>query len=147
MKTILALLVALIFGGPAKAAPFDALALLQRDLGTAIEIISEREIRYCPDNTCDIFRIKQTKYALYLPSFVYLFLFHQGNYIYLNKSVAGSRPFRELAKNTEPTVRKQVESFCKEDKKTPSCILEGMKKTLDVTVTFGRYDEGQFGES
>jgi len=123
------------------------MALLKRDLGLAIEVISDREIRYCPDNTCDIYRIKDSKNARYLPGFAYLYLFHQGGHIYLKEPVGGSRPFRELAKATEPSVRKQLESFCKEGAKTPACILEGMKKTLGIIVTFGRYDEGKFNES
>lgn len=147
MKITLIFLGALTFGGCTKATEFDAFALLERDLGKTIQVISKSEIRYCPDNTCEIYRIKESKDVSYLPSFLYLYLFHQSEYIYLKESDAGSRPFRERAKNSEGSVRKHVESFCEEINKTPTCILNGMKMTLGITVTFGRYDEGQFNES
>jgi len=146
MKTVLILLVVLSIVSFAQAADFDPLVLLKRDLGDSIEIISSQEIRYCPDNTCDIFRIKDSKQADYLPYFVYLYLFHESGYIYLKEPVAGSRPFREVAKVQEPLVRRKVEGFCKKTPKTPACILEGMQASLRISVSFGRYDEGKFSE-
>jgi len=146
MKTVPILLVALSIVSFAQAADVDPLALLKRDLGDSIEVISGQEIRYCPDNTCDIFRIKDSKQADYLPYFVYLYLFHESGYIYLKEPFAGSRPFREVAKAQEPSVRKKVEDFCKKTPKTPGCILEGMQTSLRISVSFGRYDEGKFNE-
>ena len=137
----------IILGGIAHSAELDSLALLKRDLGKAIEVISEREIRYCPDNSCAIFRTKNLTKSVHFSSYVYLYLFHQGDYIYLKEMVGDSPPFRQIAKDTEPLVGKQVEYFCLETKKTPTCILDGMKKALGVLVTQGRYDEGQFNES
>jgi len=136
-----------LFGVCVYAAEPDSSALLKRDLGKSIEFISEREIRYCPDNTCEIYRIKDPKKSVHLPSFVYLYLYHQSDYIYLKESVGGSRPFRQLAKDTEPLVRKSVETFCKEAAKTPTCILAGFKSALGVSITTGRNDEGKFIES
>lgn len=147
MKCALGFFCVLLLCGSVQAGELDALALLKRDLGATIELISKREIRYCPDNTCNIFRVKDSKHAVLLPGFVYLYLFHQSSYIYLNESIGGSRPFRELAKGTEALVRKQVEGFCRESKKMPLCVMDGMEKALAITVTFGRYDEGKFDES
>ena len=147
MRVALSLFSIGFVGAFAQAAEPDSLVLLKRDLGNSIQVISVREIRYCPDNTCEIYRIKDPKKAVHFPSFVYLHLFHQSDYIYLKESVGGSRPFRQIAMDTEPLVRKPVESFCIEAAKTPSCILGGLKAALGVSVTVGRYDEGKFIES
>lgn len=147
MRVALCILVVNVFGSLVHAAEHDALVLLKRDLGKSVVVISKREIRYCPDNTCEIYRIKDPRKSVHFSSFVYLHLFHQGDYIYLKETVGGARPFRELAKDAEPAVRKQVETYCKDVTKTPTCILAGLKSTLGVSVTIGRYDEGKFIES
>jgi hypothetical protein len=147
MKITLTLLVMILLVPFAQAAKVDSLGLLKRDLGNTIEIISAREIRYCPDNTCEIYRVKNAKSVTKLPSFVYLHLFHQSDYIYLKEAVESSRSFREIANGDEPSIRKQVEKFCRRIEKTPSCVIAGMKKSLGVVVTKGRYDEGKFVES
>jgi hypothetical protein len=133
--------------GATQAAEPDALAVLKAHLGSSIQVISKKEIRYCPDNTCDIFRLSDVKNAAYLPSFVYLYLFHKSSFVYLNQSFNGSPVFRQVAKDQEPTIRKQLASFCREDIQQPSCILEGMRNQLGISVGFGRYDEGKFNES
>ncbi len=147
MKTALTLLTMILLVPFAQAAEIDSTALLKRDLGNAIEVVSAREIRYCPDNTCEIYRVKSAKSVTRLPSFVYLHLFHQSDYIYLKASEGNSRPFREIAIADESSIRKKVENFCRRTKKTPSCVIAGMKKSLGVIVTKGRYDEGKFVES
>jgi hypothetical protein len=136
-----------LLAGSARAAAPDALGLLKLYLGSSIKVVSKKEIRYCPDNTCDIFRLKDAKGADQLPSFVYLYLFHKSDYVYLKKSFGGSAPFREVAKDQEPVIRKQLVSFCKGNVQSAACILEGMQKQLGISVGFGRYDEGKFHES
>lgn len=147
MKVVFFLVAPLAIGHAANAAEPDALALLKRYLGRSIEVVSEREIRYCPDNTCDIYRIKDSSRKAYLASFVYLHLFHQSGYIYLSNPAGTARPFRETAKDQESSIRQKVEIFCGEPKKSPACILQGMKRDLSIAVTSWRYDEGKFNES
>ena len=147
MRVALSLLVFAFLGAVAQAAEPDSLALLKRDFGKSIQVILVREIRYCPDNTCEIYRIKDPKKSVHFPGFVYLHLFHQSDYIYLKESAGGLRPFRQIEKDTEPLVRKSVEIFCRDTAKTPTCILAGLKSVLGVLVTVGRYDEGKFIES
>ena len=127
--------------GLAHADTPDVLLLLKRDLGESIEVVSKHEIRYCPDNTCDI--IKSKKNTDLLSEFLYLYLFHESGYIYLGTSFDNQKPFR-VAAVEEPQVRKRVEKFCSATEKTPKCILQGMRSSLGIKSCFGRYDEGNF---
>lgn len=147
MKVISAFVAMFVLNSPIKAEALDALIILKRDLGAAIEVISEGEIRYCPDNTCEIFRMQTSRNSSYLPSFVFLHLFHQSGYIYLKESIGGSQSFLHLAAGNEPAVRAQVIGFCKERNKTVGCILKGMRQKMNIKITSGRYDEGRFDES
>lgn len=147
MRSIFTLLAVFVISGPIFAAGPDALTLLKRDLGAAIEVISVGEIRYCPDNTCEVFRMQAAQKTSLLPSFVFLYLFHQSSYVYLKKSIEGARPFVQTAADNELSVSAQVANFCKNPKKTAECILKGMTKELGIKVTSGRYDEGKFNES
>lgn len=147
MKVISAFIAMFVLSSPIKAEALDALIILKRDLGAAIEVISEGEIRYCPDNTCEIFRMQTSRNSSYLPSFVFLHLFHQSGYIYLKESIGGSQSFLHLAAGNEPAVRAQVIGFCKERNKTVGCILKVMRQKMNIKITSGRYDEGRFDES
>jgi len=126
--------------GLAHAETPDVLRLLKRDLGDSIEVVSKNEIRYCPDNTCDIIKSKTSTNLL--PEFLYLYLFHESGYTYLGTSFDNQKPFRAAVE--EPQVRKKVEKFCGAAEKTPKCILQGMRSSLGIKSCFGRYDEDNF---
>ncbi len=85
MKVMIAFIAMLVLSSSIKAEALDTLAILKRNLGAAIEVISEREIRYCPDNTCEVFKMQRSQNSSYLPSFVFLHLFHRSGYIYLKR--------------------------------------------------------------
>lgn len=127
--------------GFAHAGNTGALSLLKRDLGQSIEVISKREIRYCPDNTCDI--IKAKKATNLLPEFLYLYLFHESDYPELGKSFNDKKPFRDTAAE-EPEIRMKVAAFCPNQQKSVQCILDSMCSSLGIQVCIGRYDEGEF---
>jgi len=116
-------------------------SLLKRDLGDAIRIESDKEIWYCPDNTCEIYYAAQTHPDF--PSYVYMHLFHKSTYAYLNLSFGEVKSFRSLAVE-EPNVRKTVLKYCPSKTDEPDCILSGMESKLDISTCFGRYDEGGF---
>ena len=82
----------------------DVQTLLKRDLGEGIEIKSGNEIWYCPGNTCELF--KASKAHKDFPAYIYLYLFHQSDYIYLNMPIGGNKAFREAAIE-EPIVKSQ----------------------------------------
>ena len=119
----------------------DAMALLKRDLGPAIEVISAKEIRYCPDNTCDVFRARNQ--AKEFANLVDLYLFYDSAYIYLRESIGGERPFRSRAV-AEPPIRKEAERFCQAAEKSERCIIDGLKRALGIQICFARADEGAF---
>jgi len=118
----------------------DALALLKRDLGTSIQV-SPAEVRFCPDNTCDIYSAAAPSSGL--ATFVYLHLFHESDYSSLEHAVGGEAAFRDLAVE-EPIVRASAASFCPKPNSSPRCILDGMRSQLGIKVCSGRYDEGSF---
>jgi len=119
----------------------NALDLLKKHLGDSIEVKSQNEIWYCPDNTCEIYKSKIP--SEYFPHFVYLNLFHNPSYIYLNQSFNGSVPFVKAAVE-EPSIRSMVLNYCSETPLTPKCILEGLTNTFKIEIGNGRYDEGYF---
>ncbi len=141
MKVVMAICLMLFFSSFAIASNIDSLSLLKRELGDNIEVHSEGEIRYCPDNTCEIFKTK--KPTLDLASFVYLYLYHISEYVYLNESIDGLNAFR---KNTleESKIKKSMLNYCVNEKKSVECVLNGMKQTLGISLCFGRYDEETF---
>ena len=125
----------------ANAGELNALSLLKRDLGESIEVHPKNEIWYCPDSTCEIY--KAAKPSQDFPAFVYLHLFYESDYYYLGNQVGDNKAFRQVA-TEEPEVRAKVTSYCPNVTKSPSCILENMKKKLGIKMCWGRYDEGYF---
>ena len=86
----------------------DALSLLSKLLGDSIELINDHEIRFCPDNTCGVFRSDPSTDKEKLAEFVFLYLFHISNYKYLDNSFSDEIPFRKSAKKYEPLIRSKT---------------------------------------
>ena len=143
MRIVAVFALCLISGCIVSAAP-SAMELLKRDLKGAIESPSVAEIRYCPDNTCEIFRAGAQN--TWLPTFVYLHLFHESGYIYLSEPIGPNKPFRKVAKE-EPAIRASANQYCAEQTKTPACILRGMRAALKIEECRGGYDEGMYCEA
>jgi hypothetical protein len=141
MKTVISFFLLLSLFSSASAEEIDALSLLKRDLAEMIEVHSNKEIWYCPDNTCEMYKAIESHPDF--PAFIYLHLFHESGYIYLKESIGDFKAFRNVAVE-EPNIRAKVASYCPTEKKSPSCILEHMKQKLGITLCFGRYDEGYF---
>lgn len=139
----IAILIALFFTSAsfAIAENIDVLSLLRRDLGETIEVHGKREIWYCPDNTCELYKID--KPSPDFAAFVYLYLYYESGYIYLKESFDHEHAFRKVAIE-EPEVRAGMAHYCHNEKKSPQCIIDGMKSKLKILVDFGRYDEGYF---
>lgn len=141
MKTFITLSLLLALFSFANAEEIDVLSLLKRDLGESIEVHSNKEIWYCPDNTCEMYKTIEPHPDF--PAFIYLHLFHESGYIYLKESSGDFKAFRRVAVE-EPKIRAKVASYCPTKSKSPNCILEHMKRKLGITLCFGRYDEGYF---
>ncbi len=140
MKGIIYILT-ILFSSSVYPNTLSPLELLERDLGERIKVISSSEIRFCPDNTCTIY--KSTIKHNHLATYVYLHLFHESTYIYLNENISGNKAFRTLAKE-EPIIRKGIENICKSSTKSISCILSSLKQESGIKQCSGRYDEGYF---
>ncbi|WP_127475162.1 hypothetical protein [Sulfurivermis fontis] len=141
MRHFLAFICLAVIQTASYAANDEVLDLLRRDLGEAIEVEGNNEIRYCPDNTCDLYKITTPHNDF--SSFVYLHLFYESGYIYLNESFGEDKPFRKVAVE-ESRIRGAVSHYCQATPVTPKCILKGMQEQLGILVGSGRYDEGSF---
>ena len=141
MRVVILVSLLLMSSAFARAEGIDALFLLKRDLGKTIEVHGDREIWYCPDNTCDLYKIDKPNPDF--PAFVYLYLYHESGYIYLKESFDSKHAFRKVA-TEEPKVRAVVAHYCHKEHISPKCIIDGMKSKLKISVGFGRYDEGYF---
>ena len=139
IKTFIFLIV--IAPSIAYATDVNVLELLQRDLGDEILVISKTEIRYCPDNTCEMYLALNAHEDF--ASYVYLHLFHKSDYLYLNLEFNNRQAFKESAIE-EPIIRKNVSEYCPSNPTDITCILDTMSKSLGFYNGFGRYDEGNF---
>jgi len=142
LKSIIAILLILSSASFAYARNTDARTLLKKALGDAIEIESDKEIWYCPDNTCEIYSAKESNPDF--PAYVYLHLFHKSTYAYLNLSVGDTKSFRAATAADEPEIRKKLTKYCSSGTADSDCILGGMESKLGISTCFGRYDEGGF---
>lgn len=141
MRTIFTIFIAFLVQSASHADADEVLQLLKRDFEEAIEVHGALEIWYCPDNTCELYKIASPHPDL--STFVYLHLFYESGYTYLNESIGGYKAFRKVAKE-EPSVTARASHYCKDSITSPECILKGMKSSLGISVGFGRYDEGNF---
>ena len=124
----------LFFVARAFCCDLDPNSLLKRDLSGRIEFISESEIRYCPDNTCNIYTSRLS--SPLLATYVYLHILHESTY-----SLVYRESFIKRAKEQQE-VMKSALHFCKAAYKTSKCVISGMAKYLGIKICFGRYDEG-----
>ena len=141
MKILLAILITLSILSSASADDLDILSLLKRDLGDSIEVHSAQEIWYCPDNTCDMYKIEKSHPDF--TAYIYLHLFYESDYVYLLKSNGVISSFREIAVE-EPKIRAKMAKYCPKDPNNPICILKNLKESLNISLCWGRYDEGGF---
>ena len=133
--------------------PVDLLAeqvdskLLISALPDTVKVISDREVHYCPDNTCAVYTAEGEEDPGHLLEFVFLHLFYASSYIYLQEDFGQGAPFREAAQDVEPRIRDRVEKYCREPDNEPECILEGLQDSLGIIITTRRYDEDGAYES
>ena len=142
------IIVSFIFYPVACGGDYNTAAVLEDLMSDdSFEVINSHEIRFCPDNTCEIFRSGQNTTKQQLFDFIFLYLFHLSEYIYLSDESFGKTPFKVSGKKFEPKIQSRYKHLCVSDHKDAICVVEAMKKTFGIKVTFGRYDEGQFNES
>jgi hypothetical protein len=120
-----------------------AVEVLRAALGTAIEYQPEplAELRYCPDNTCEVFRASHRNKARELTEFALVYLWRLSGYEALRPWRAGNAP-AELV-----SIRARYARSCSKTSSAVSkCILVLLARDAGIHVAFGRYDEGEYTE-
>jgi len=140
MNKLILILISLMTFSVVYAKSEDAAATaLKLYLGDGVVFNSNREIMFCPDQKCKVFRAKSASSDL--ASYVYLYLYHSKNYISLEEYLKKKRVFRNKAVE-EPTIRHANAHYCAEKNITPQCILEGMKRGLGIVICSANHDQG-----
>lgn len=122
----------------------NARNVLLQNLDSMIEFVSDKKIRFCPDQKCDVYKISNNHKDF--AKYVFLKLFHSQEYISIEEYLKKESTFRNNTNKEESIIRKSVEKYCSEQNKTPKCILAGMEKTLGITECSANYDEGYYCE-
>jgi hypothetical protein len=128
----------------------DSLAILRRTLNkreftTVIErdTVDGREIQYCPDSTCIIFRASNAVPKRVLDEFAFSYIFHVSGYTYLRNFVTKTgRPYARA-------ILERNRSRCADEEELDlaSCVLRQMGKQYSIGVFEARYDEGVRAET
>ena len=62
---------------------------------------------------------------------IYLHLFHEPGYIYLNEDIGDFKAFRKVA-SEEQMVKNKVSHYCQAEQKTPSYILKSINQVFHL---------------
>jgi hypothetical protein len=129
--------------------PVDSLAVLKQTLNergnttiSAMKTTAGREIHYCPDNTCDIFKAPSSTPQSALADFAFTYIYYASGYTYLRDFVTKTgRPFSNVILNRN-------HSACTEDEEfdSASCVLRSLAHRYSIRVLFVRDDEGTRSE-
>jgi hypothetical protein len=118
-------------------------------LGESIEIgeAGRPEVRYCPDNTCEVFRLPEQASREVLSDFALVYLWFVSDYSHLQELRQG-----QWASTVESVVSRHA-TGCEKvpagsgHQKVVRCVLETLASRHRITVHFGRHDEGTYGET
>lgn len=108
---------------------------------TAQDMEGYLEVRYCPDNTCEIFRApKSNSDDLY--NFVNLYLYYSSGYVYLLMPTENNVHFLIYVRPRVNEIVKQYQGICSgSELEMASCILNNMSTNSEIKVFSLRYDE------
>jgi len=101
-----------------------------------------REIRYCPDNTCHIFKAARSVSQSVLADFAFTYIFYGLGYTSLRDFVTRTgRPYI-----TPILERNGSDCPNQEEVQQASCVLRSLAKRYSIQALFVRYDEGARAE-
>ena len=130
--------------------PIDSLAVLERTLNrpgrTTISVVKTnagRELHYCPDNTCDVFKAPASTTPRALADFAFAYIFYASGYTYLEDFVTKTGgPHSEVILNRN-------RSGCKEghELELASCVLRHLARQHSIRAFQVREDEGASTET
>jgi hypothetical protein len=117
--------------------------VLRAALGKTVEYQAKPapRLRYCPDNTCDVFATLRSEKARELAEFALVYLWRVSGYESLKPWRAGKAPV-EVASVLGAYARNCPGA----DSVRTKCVLKRLAKDGRIHVAFGRYDEGQYTE-
>ena len=128
-----------VANGRSWGAPPTSLDLLRAALGTAIQYTAEPvpSVRYCPDNTCDVFEAGKGHTAE-VEDFALVYLWYVSEFYPLSAWRKGPAPARLHSVVEEHSVS------CPPSGETSraKCALLDLAKVGAIQLSFVRYDEG-----
>jgi hypothetical protein len=131
-------------------APVDSLAVLKRTLNrrgytpfSVVKTKAGREVHYCPDNTCDIFRAPNSAPQGALADFAFTYIFYASGYTTLQDFVTNTgKPYSKaiLDRNRSGCTKE-------EELDLASCVLRTLSRRYSIQAFFTRDDEGATNET
>jgi len=130
--------------------PVDSLGVLERTLNkpglTTISVVKTnagRELHYCPDNTCDVFKAPTAAPPRALADFAFAYIFYASGYTYLEDFVTRTgRAHSEVILNRNRSGCKQGHEL-----ELASCVLRHLARQYSIRVFQVREDEGASTET
>lgn len=95
------------------------------------------EIRYCPDNTCDVILGPNGLSDNVLADFAFLFLSRHSTYTTIKDFQ------KSIAEKQISEIVKKYNYLCSEKLLTSKCVLMGIKNKFSIKLMFSRFDEGE----
>jgi hypothetical protein len=148
-SSVVALSLALTRIAVGEEKPVDSLAVLKRALSvrgnTTISVVKTsagREVHYCPDNTCDIFKAPNSAPQGALADFAFTYIFYASGYTYLQDFVT------KTGKQYSKAILDRNRSGCtnEEEIDLASCVLRSLSRRYSIRAFFTRDDEGATNE-
>lgn len=138
-KIIILLLVATLTGcATLKAQAASDGHDLKANLGKSFEekvVGKTRELRYCPDNTCDAVVVPFKVATDLANDFAWLFFLNVSEYYVLGD-------FKEKNKDLNKELVEKYRPFCSEKDHTAKCVIQGFARKHGLRAFSVRYDEG-----
>ena len=139
-------LLALLISSSSAAPPAEdaGLRALRAALGESIEftLAPHPTIRYCPDNTCEAFRVTEESRRAHLVAFATLYLWYVSDYAYLAAwRGAPSPPEVQQALSLHAATCSTVR-----ERERVACALGLLASQAGVQVFWVRFDEGHRAE-
>jgi hypothetical protein len=120
----------------------DSTALLKKTLGEAINVRLDSTgalAKYCPDNTCEVFRSHNKQAKSPVADFALLYLYYVSDYAVL----AEFRKMPEAAQAAERLLSQLGKRVCASASQveTIKCAVRHLGKRHNISLLFVRYDE------
>ncbi len=96
------------------------------------------EVRYCPDNTCDVISASKSVDQTVFDDFLVLYFARISSYVYLKDFQ------KSISDKLVDGIREKYEHFClKRENISTKCIAQGLSEKFKISVLFARFDENE----